>query len=238
MPGRPDAVHCSLQGRQPQSRLGPAAAPAWHCLTAVRLGMWSCQRCSLPSQCAASATQLVLQAFTRHLRPGRWLQAIFRMNQKQLEVAMRRMWSDSSLEADRKAYLMQHVMASRSAPLACPWVTLADLSTWVLQLREPQRSCLPALAAALQQSTVRAGGRARTQLASLCRYIVAQQQKRGLNPVPALLPHGTAARTYHDPAETILGCTHYRRRWAWAHSCIEHSGGAAACAQLLQRAPG
>ena len=39
------------------------------------------------------------------------------MNQKQLEVAMRRMWNDSSLEADRKAYLMQHIMASRHASL-------------------------------------------------------------------------------------------------------------------------
>ena len=41
------------------------------------------------------------------------VQAIFRMNQKQLEVAMRRVWNDSSLEAKRKAYLMQHIMASR-----------------------------------------------------------------------------------------------------------------------------
>ena len=48
------------------------------------------------------------------------VQAIFRMNQKQLEVAMRRVWNDSSLEAKRKAYLMQHIMASRQVPALVP----------------------------------------------------------------------------------------------------------------------
>ena len=45
------------------------------------------------------------------------------------------------------------------------------------------------------------------------RYIVAQQQqKQGPNAVSAMLPEGTAARTYHEPAHGILGCPHYRRR--------------------------
>lgn len=44
-------------------------------------------------------------------KPG-W-EDIFRMNQKQLEIAVRRMWSDSGLEPQRKAYLMQNIMASR-----------------------------------------------------------------------------------------------------------------------------
>ena len=35
------------------------------------------------------------------------------MNQKQLVTAVRRMWNDPSLDSDRKAYLMQHIMASR-----------------------------------------------------------------------------------------------------------------------------
>ncbi len=35
------------------------------------------------------------------------------MNQKQLEGAARRIWGDADLEPDRKAYLMQHIMASR-----------------------------------------------------------------------------------------------------------------------------
>ncbi|DBB01633.1 hypothetical protein WJX77_010630 [Trebouxia sp. C0004] len=44
-------------------------------------------------------------------KPG-W-EDIFRMNQKQLEGAVRRMWSDPGLEPQRKAYLMQNIMASR-----------------------------------------------------------------------------------------------------------------------------
>jgi hypothetical protein len=40
-------------------------------------------------------------------------QDIFRMNQKQLEGAVRRMAGDKTLEPARKAYLMQHIMASR-----------------------------------------------------------------------------------------------------------------------------
>ena len=41
------------------------------------------------------------------------MQDIFRMNQKQLEGAVRRMWGDKNLEPARKSYLMQHIMASR-----------------------------------------------------------------------------------------------------------------------------
>ena len=35
------------------------------------------------------------------------------MNQKQLVTAVRRMWNDDTLDSDRKAYLMQRIMASR-----------------------------------------------------------------------------------------------------------------------------
>lgn len=41
------------------------------------------------------------------------VQDIFRMNQKQLVTAVRRMWNDHSLDSHRKAYLMQRIMASR-----------------------------------------------------------------------------------------------------------------------------
>lgn len=44
-------------------------------------------------------------------RPG-WSD-IFLMNQKQLEAAVRRVSADESLEPDRKAYLIQHLMASK-----------------------------------------------------------------------------------------------------------------------------
>ena len=45
--------------------------------------------------------------------PALFAQDIFRMNQKQLVTAVRRMWNDHSLDSDRKAYLMQRIMASR-----------------------------------------------------------------------------------------------------------------------------
>ncbi|CAI5534729.1 unnamed protein product, partial [Closterium sp. Naga37s-1] len=47
----------------------------------------------------------------RTFRPG-W-HNIFRMNQKELEAAIRRVSSDSSLDPRRKAYLMQNLMTSR-----------------------------------------------------------------------------------------------------------------------------
>ncbi|CAI5980652.1 unnamed protein product [Closterium sp. NIES-65] len=47
----------------------------------------------------------------RTFRPG-W-HNIFRMNQKELEAAIRRVSSDSSLDPGRKAYLMQNLMTSR-----------------------------------------------------------------------------------------------------------------------------
>ena len=42
---------------------------------------------------------------------------------------------------------------------------------------------------------------------------MAQQQKQGSEEVPAL-PHGSAARTFHDQQGTVLGCAHYQRRQA------------------------
>ena len=41
------------------------------------------------------------------------LQDIFRMNQKQLEIAVRGIQNDTGLDSERKAYLMQNIMASR-----------------------------------------------------------------------------------------------------------------------------
>jgi len=51
-----------------------------------------------------------LAADAVHFRPG-W-EDIFRMNQKQLEAAVRRVSADPTLEPQRKAYLIQHLMAS------------------------------------------------------------------------------------------------------------------------------
>ena len=41
------------------------------------------------------------------------VQDIFRMNQTQLEGAIRTIQKDSALDAERKAYLMQNIMAAR-----------------------------------------------------------------------------------------------------------------------------
>lgn len=41
------------------------------------------------------------------------LQDIFRMNQKQLEIAVRGIQNNTGLDSERKAYLMQNIMASR-----------------------------------------------------------------------------------------------------------------------------
>ena len=50
---------------------------------------------------------------------------------------------------------------------------------------------------------------------------MAQQQKQGSEEVPAL-PHGSAARTFHDQQNTVLGCAHYKRRHAPPHESGQH----------------
>eukprot|EP00236_Picocystis_salinarum_P002327 CAMPEP_0183828660 /NCGR_PEP_ID=MMETSP0807_2-20130328/2906_1 /TAXON_ID=88271 /ORGANISM="Picocystis salinarum, Strain CCMP1897" /LENGTH=1161 /DNA_ID=CAMNT_0026073861 /DNA_START=30 /DNA_END=3515 /DNA_ORIENTATION=+ len=57
---------------------------------------------SIQQECKAEAI---------HFKPG-W-ESLFRMNQKQLEEAVRKVSSDASLDPQRKAYLMQNLMASR-----------------------------------------------------------------------------------------------------------------------------
>lgn len=52
-----------------------------------------------------------LAADSSQFKPG-W-EEIFRMNQKQLEAAVRRVSADPSLEPQRKAYLIQNIMASK-----------------------------------------------------------------------------------------------------------------------------
>ncbi|KAK9834239.1 hypothetical protein WJX84_003552, partial [Apatococcus fuscideae] len=59
---------------------------------------------------AAAPSASALNDVDGVFRPG-W-EDIFRMNQKQLEVAARRMWADDSLEPERKAYLLHGLMAS------------------------------------------------------------------------------------------------------------------------------
>ncbi|CAK9873098.1 unnamed protein product [Sphagnum jensenii] len=58
-----------------------------------------------------SGTTESLQMVGEKFKPG-W-RDIFRMNQKELEAAIRKVSSDSSLDPRRKAYLMQNLMTSR-----------------------------------------------------------------------------------------------------------------------------
>ena len=59
----------------------------------------------------AGACSAAPSSTTRRFRPG-W-DAIFRMNQAQLEAAVRTAAADASLEPARRAYLAQHIMAAR-----------------------------------------------------------------------------------------------------------------------------
>jgi zinc finger protein-like protein len=63
----------------------------------------------LPSTAPSDPTSVA--ADSSQFRPG-W-EDIFRMNQKQLEAAVRRVSADVSLEPQRKAYLIQNIMASK-----------------------------------------------------------------------------------------------------------------------------
>ncbi|CAI5481068.1 unnamed protein product [Closterium sp. Yama58-4] len=71
--------------------------------------------CSAPGECGDVRTGndagKEVEKDKRTFRPG-W-HNIFRMNQKELEAAIRRVSSDSSLDPRRKAYLMQNLMTSR-----------------------------------------------------------------------------------------------------------------------------
>jgi zinc finger-like protein len=61
--------------------------------------------------CTGSAIDAGQASGSGVFRPG-W-EAIFRMNQAALEQAVRRVSADPGLDQERKAYLMQNIMASR-----------------------------------------------------------------------------------------------------------------------------
>lgn len=66
---------------------------------------------SRPISFAIIAGQSADQAAAHVFRPG-W-ESIFRINQATLEQAVRRVSADPDLDHERKAYLMQNIMASR-----------------------------------------------------------------------------------------------------------------------------
>jgi zinc finger-like protein len=163
----------------------------------------------LPAPPPASADPASIAADTSRFRPG-W-EEIFRMNQKQLEVAVRRVSADASLEPQRKAYLIQNLMASRYI---------------VAQQRR-------------MASTPRSGSAAATPTAAHAPAASEpppppQQQQPQPQPQPQLPPPPPpqpassappapappqGARRFHDAAAGVLGCRHYRRRAALVAPC-------------------
>lgn len=148
-------------------------------------------------------------------RPG-W-EDIFRMNQKQLEVAVRRVSADASLEPQRKAYLIQHLMASRyivaqqrrmastgGTPAATPTAAAGTTTTTTTDrpgLIDANGSAVAAAAAAPASRP---------------------KPKPGHDapaPAEAAHPHPHQHRHYHDPNAGVLGCRHYHRSAALVAPC-------------------
>ena len=116
----PPAPDLLATGMAPLARSPPALAEVAEYLAGDGATCKPADACSVGDSHKGSATQHGQQeqavGAQNHFRPG-W-EDIFRMNQKQLEVAVRRVSKDKGLDEERRAYLMQNIMASRFA--SCP----------------------------------------------------------------------------------------------------------------------
>eukprot|EP00887_Chlorella_sp_A99_P004372 scaffold15.g4372.t1 len=155
-------------------------------------------------------------AQSAQFRPG-W-EDIFRMNQKQLEAAIRCVSSDATLEPQRKAYLIQNIMASRyivaqQRRLAARADSgLGSTPTAAAAAATAQQQQQPGAAAAAAPS----GRPAQQQEAA------DTQQARQAGGVTRQAGHAdplSAGKSYHDGAAGILGCRHYRRRCRLVAPC-------------------
>lgn len=125
-------------------------------------------------------------------RPG-W-QDIFRMNQKHLQAAVRRVSADDSLEPQRKAYLIQHLMASR-------YIVAQQTRNPVLVRTQP--TCV----------LHRVGSHGACN--SRCSHSL-QGSLKDQSPQPR-----GDLKSYHDKAKSILGCKHYARKAVLVSPCCE-----------------
>ena len=125
-------------------------------------------------------------------RPG-W-QEIFSMNQKHLQAAIRRVSADDSLEPQRKAYLIQHLMASR--------YIVAQ------QKRNPALGTPPSVASNVSFDTHfgchgdhggHRGGASAPAHGGAPAHLPAQ-------------PSTDMTKSFHDVDQGILGCKHYARK--------------------------
>ena len=145
-------------------------------------------------------------------RPG-W-QEIFRMNQKHLQAAIRRVSADGSLEPQRKAYLIQHLMASRyivaqqkrNPALGTPPSVASNLS-FETHFGVNCAGCVAGCSAACGGSP---GG-------------VATLGAHGAKPYPAegSLTTQTNNKSFHNADQGILGCKHYARRAMLIAPCCD-----------------
>ncbi|GBF95645.1 hypothetical protein Rsub_08627 [Raphidocelis subcapitata] len=143
-------------------------------------------------------------------RPG-W-EEIFDINQKQLEVAIRRVSNDPSLEPQRKSYLIQNIMVSRYI-VAQQRRMRAHGTPSGTPLTAPQPGSAPpatplTLPAAGEGGGEDAAGAAAQQQQPEQQQLQQQQQQQ---PQQQQQVEGHQP-TYFDAANGVMGCRHYRRR--------------------------
>lgn len=177
---------------------------------------------STPASLAADPASVA--ADIAHFRPG-W-EDIFKLNQKQLEVAVRRVSADATLEPQRKAYLIQHLMASK--------YIVAQQRRAALLSKGSSAGATPTVRSRTTEMRGGAGAGAPSehqhQIASIDEAVAMDMTTAAnacgstapIAAVPQILPQQTTTeltdnlcsnhRFLHDPANNVLGCKHYRRR--------------------------
>jgi zinc finger protein-like protein len=134
---------------------------------------------------------------------------IFELNQQQLEAAVRRLSADPALDASRRAYLVQHLMAAR-------YVVAQQRRMAALQKQQREEEEEQQQAAAAAKAQQAATTTTTTTLPPLSREgqegaaaaaAGAAAPARRCAPTKPLPPHVG----YHDVRLGVLGCQHYAR---------------------------
>uniref|UniRef100_A0A1D2ABG2 RING finger and CHY zinc finger domain-containing protein 1 n=1 Tax=Auxenochlorella protothecoides TaxID=3075 RepID=A0A1D2ABG2_AUXPR len=145
---------------------------------------------------------------------------IFRMNQKQLEAAVRRVSSDAGLEPGRKAYLIQHIMASR--------YVVAQQRLLAGGAGDEGGGRVGGLAGERGggQGGEAPGEGASASPAAASPPVAGGESSPPPRPPaagPAAGPLLHSARRYHDPKKGVLGCRHYRRAAQLVAPCCDRA---------------
>lgn len=181
-----------------------------------------------PAVATLAADPASVAADIAHFRPG-W-EDIFKLNQKQLEVAVRRVSADATLEPQRKAYLIQHLMASK--------YIVAQQKRAALMSKGGSAGATPTVGRATETSDGPAAGAGapteqlhQHQMVGSINEAVAMNTTTATNacgstaPGAAVAqmppqqatneptaPSSTTHRFFYDRSNNVLGCKHYRRR--------------------------